>query len=207
MLLNRIKNLLKKNTNKKYPFIHESSRIASNVNVYNPHNLIMGKKTNIDDGAIIMNTRAKFIMGDYSGAAIGLLVITGNHMSVVGKSHKQIKDIDKDLSKNPKQYDKDIVVEEDVWLGARVTLLYGSHIKRGAIIGAGSVVRSSIPPYSIAIGNPAKVVGFRFTPDQIIQHEQAIYAPEERISTDEINNIYDKYILKRIKQIKNYTNI
>lgn len=39
--------------------------------------------TNIDAGATIMNTRAKFVMKKWSGAAIGLLAVTGNHMSVV----------------------------------------------------------------------------------------------------------------------------
>ena len=46
-------------------------------------------------------------------------------------------------------YSKDVVVDEDVWLGARVTLLPGVHIGRGAIIAAGSVVTRSVQAYSI----------------------------------------------------------
>ena len=70
--------------------------------------------TNIDAGATIMNTRAKFVMKKWSGAAIGLLAVTGNHMSVVWKSLKHINDKDKDVFDINHEMDKDIVVEEDV---------------------------------------------------------------------------------------------
>lgn len=51
-----------------------------------------------------------------------------------------------------------IVIEDDVWLGAGVTVVDGVTIGRGSIIGAGAVVTGDIPPYSIAVGVPAKVV-------------------------------------------------
>ena len=49
-----------------------------------------------------------------------------------------------------------IEIGDDVWLAARVTVLPGAKIGRGAIIGAGSVVRGTIPPGTIAMGNPAR---------------------------------------------------
>lgn len=49
-----------------------------------------------------------------------------------------------------------IIIEDDVWLGASVTVVDGVTIGRGSIIGAGSVVTRDIPPYSIAVGTPAK---------------------------------------------------
>ena len=52
-----------------------------------------------------------------------------------------------------------MVLEDDVWLGTRVTVLRGVRIGRGSIIGAGSVVAKDIPPYSVAQGVPAQVVG------------------------------------------------
>ena len=100
------------------------------------------------------------------------------------------------------EMDKDIVVEEDVWLGARVTLLVGSHIGRGAIVGAGSVVRSYIPPYSIVLGNPAKIVGFRFLPEEIIEHEKELYPEEQRLAYDIVVRNYNKYFTKKIRLIK-----
>jgi acetyltransferase-like isoleucine patch superfamily enzyme len=54
-----------------------------------------------------------------------------------------------------------IVIEDDVWLGASVIVLGGVTVGRGSVVGAGAVVTHSLPPYSIARGMPAKVVGVR----------------------------------------------
>ncbi|MCD8057326.1 MAG: acyltransferase [Bacteroides fragilis] len=56
---------------------------------------------------------------------------------------------------------KDVVIEDFVWLGSRVTILPGTHIGRGAIIQAGSVVHGYIPECAIAGGNPARVFKYR----------------------------------------------
>ena len=56
---------------------------------------------------------------------------------------------------------KNILIDQDVWLSANVTVLGGVTIGKGAVIGAGSVVTKDIPPYSIAVGIPAKVIGTR----------------------------------------------
>ena len=53
---------------------------------------------------------------------------------------------------------KPIVIEDDVWIGRRVIILPGVTIGRGSVIGAGAVVAKDIPPYSVAVGNPCKVV-------------------------------------------------
>ncbi len=54
-----------------------------------------------------------------------------------------------------------IKIEDDVWLGAHVTVLPNVTIGRSSVIGAGSVVTKDIPPYSVAVGNPAKVIRSR----------------------------------------------
>ncbi len=100
--------------------------------------------------------------------------------------------------------DKDVIVEEDVWIGNHVILLSGSKIGRGSEIGAGSVVRGIIPPYSVVIGNPAKVVGFRFAPEEIIEHEKTQYEEKDRLSIEIINYNYEKYFLMKLKEIKQY---
>lgn len=51
-----------------------------------------------------------------------------------------------------------IILQDDVWLGARVIVLKGVTIGQGAVIGAGSVVTRDIPPRSVAVGQPARVV-------------------------------------------------
>ena len=55
-----------------------------------------------------------------------------------------------------------VVIEDYVWLASRVTVLPGVTIGRGAVIGACSVVTKDIPPMSIAVGNPAKIIGRRY---------------------------------------------
>jgi acetyltransferase-like isoleucine patch superfamily enzyme len=54
-----------------------------------------------------------------------------------------------------------IIVEDGAWLGHGVIVLSGVHIGTGAVIGAGSVVSRDIPPHAIAVGSPARVVGYR----------------------------------------------
>ena len=51
-----------------------------------------------------------------------------------------------------------IIIEDDVWVGEKVSVMAGVHIGRGAIIGANSVVTKDIPAYAIAVGSPAKVI-------------------------------------------------
>ncbi|GAB2657291.1 CatB-related O-acetyltransferase [Vibrio panuliri] len=66
------------------------------------------------------------------------------------------------LSNYPFKKHKDTVIGNDVWLGYDVTVMPGVSIGHGSIIGSKSVVSTDIPPYSIAVGNPAKVVKTRF---------------------------------------------
>ncbi len=96
----------------------------------------------------------------------------------------------------------DIVIGNDVWTGHDAIILSGVTLGDGAIVGAGSVVRQSVPPYGIVAGNPARVAGFRFSAEQI----EALLRirwwdwPDERIvealplmMTDDIQHFIDTY--------------
>lgn len=192
---------------KKYPNVHPNTMLGLNDTVVNPANLYMEEKTSLKRDNVIMNGRAKFILKKWSGAAEELMVITGNHMSIVGLDVKHITDEVKDIQDVHGEYDRDVIVDEDVWMGARVSLLSGVHIGRGAEIGTGAVVRGSIPPYAVVIGNPAKVVGFRFTPEEIIEHEKILYPENERLPLSLLEKNYKKYFLDHIKEIKAYTGL
>jgi virginiamycin A acetyltransferase len=61
----------------------------------------------------------------------------------------------------------DIIIENDVWIGANSTILSGIKISNGAVVGTGSVVTKDVPPYAIVAGNPAKIVKFRFSEEKI----------------------------------------
>ena len=187
--------------------IHNTARIHYTARINNPDKLFMERDTNISANSLIMNDRANFIMKKWSGAAVELLVVTGNHMPVVGLHLKQVTNEVKDKLDVNHKMDQDVIVDEDVWIGARVTLLSGSHVGRGCEIGGNTVVRGKIPPYSIVAGNPAKIVGFRFTPEEIIEHEKALYDEPDRLPIDFLEKNYQKYFLNRIKEINSYLKI
>lgn len=166
-----------------------------------PQKVYLYKNTNLYGGATILINRVgnygKFIMKDNSGAAQNLTVVTGNHQRKLGYFLKDFS------GSHILDVDKDVIVEEDVWIGVNVTLAAGVIVGRGSTIAAGSVCLKNVPPYSIVIGNPAKVVGFNFTPNEIVEHEIKLYKEENRLSFDMLEKNYKKYYLNRINEVKN----
>ena len=64
-------------------------------------------------------------------------------------------------------------VGNDVWIGNEAVILSGVHIGDGAVVGAHSVVTKDVPPYAIVVGNPARIVKYRF-PEDLIQEYLAV---------------------------------
>lgn len=102
------------------------------------------------------------VIGAYSCIAgpgnikIGKCCLIASHVGIYANNH---------IFADPSRYiwdqgvtRKGIVIEDDCWLGNGVTVLDGVTIGQGSIIGAGAVVTKNVPPYSIAVGVPAKVV-------------------------------------------------
>lgn len=58
-------------------------------------------------------------------------------------------------------------IASDVWIGANAVIPGGIHISTGAVVAAGSVVVKDVPPYAIVGGNPAKIIRYRFSEEQI----------------------------------------
>lgn len=76
-----------------------------------------------------------------------------------------------------------IIIGNDVWIGCDVTIMGGVRIGNGAVIGAGAVVAKDVPPYAIVVGNPARVIKYRFESDviQCLQKIKWWYWPSEEI--------------------------
>ena len=70
--------------------------------------------------------------------------------------------------------DKDIIIEDDVWIGTGAIILKGVTVGEGAIIAAGAVVTKDVPPYSIYGGNPASFIKFRFTEEEVKLHKEKL---------------------------------
>jgi acetyltransferase-like isoleucine patch superfamily enzyme len=62
---------------------------------------------------------------------------------------------------------KDVIIGNDVYIGTNVVVLRGVTIGDGAVVGAGAVVTKDVPPYAIVVGNPARILKYRFNEDQI----------------------------------------
>lgn len=101
-------------------------------------------------------------------------IITGDHRTdIVGKYIMDIEDHDK-FENGINRYDSPVIIEDDVWCGANVTILKGVRIGKGCIVAAGAVVTKSFPPYSIIGGVPAKLIKKRFSDDEITEHEKLL---------------------------------
>jgi acetyltransferase-like isoleucine patch superfamily enzyme len=193
--------------NRKYKNKAPDVFIPEHVVVSNPDNLILNEGAELAANSLIMNINAKVIFGRYAGTGPNLTIIAGNHMSSIGKFLLQVTDEDKKGLDAKGAQDQDVVLEDDVWVASNVTILNGVRIGRGAVVSAGTVVRSKIPPYAIVAGNPAKVVGFRFTPAQVLEHEAILYPEEERLPLETLEKNYKKYYLNRLKEINQYCRI
>ena len=98
-----------------------------------------------------------------------------------------------------------LVIKDHALLGARVLVLPDvGEIGRGAFLSAGTVVRRKVPPYAIVSGNPSKVVGFRFTPEQILEYEEERYSIEDRLSEELLTENYKKYYLDKLQEIRQF---
>ncbi len=71
-----------------------------------------------------------------------------------------------------------------MWTGANITILKGVTIGRGSVIAAGAVVTRFCPLYSIIGGVPAKVLKYRFSVDEVLEHEQLLYTENKRFSSE-----------------------
>lgn len=174
----------------KFGYISDNVRITPPVTFVNIQNVFLHENTCIAANSFISALNAKFIVQKNCAIAEGLTVHTGNHARVIGKYITDITEKNK-----PKGYDKDVIINEDCWIGCNVTLLCGITIGRGCTIAAGAVVNKSMPPYCVCGGVPCKPIKRYWTIDEIIEHEKILYPEKERFTRKQLEDIYLKYNL------------
>lgn len=126
----------------------------------------MGKKVLIDY-KVYMRYLKNIELGDnvainrgcqfYTSVNLGKKIRIGNNVKISPNTKFYGAAHDYKLESMPDIAD-DIIIEDNCWICADCTILQGVRIGRGSIIGAGSVVTKDIPAYSVAVGNPAKVI-------------------------------------------------
>ncbi len=148
------------------------------------------------------------IIGNYVSIASGALFIPASE-----HNYKLLSTYPYKVKICSEQYEAlskgSIIVEDDVWIGARATILSGVRICQGAVIAAGSVVTKNVEPYSIVAGNPARHIKYRFETDVINKLKQvnigilssdfikrntdSLYSNITRENIDDIINLINDY--------------
>ncbi len=153
------------------PFVHHRGkgsviRHPSRIDVFPWKRFCIGKGTVIETFATVNNGAGDVILGDHVRIGIGSVLIgpvtiksgsgLGQHVFISGFNHGY-KDGTQNSSTQPLDK-KEVVIEEDTHIGANSVIVAGVHIGCRCQIGAGSVVTKDIPDFSVAVGNPAKVI-------------------------------------------------
>lgn len=154
--------------------------------------IVLGKSSTFGRGTVLyaptgINIDDNVYIGKYccleTDIEIGKNVLIGNNVGLIGKYDHDYSKVGMFIKDSPwigdsvysfKGKGLKIVIDEDTWIGYGSIILSGVKIGRGTIIAAGSVVTRNIPEYSIAGGNPCKVIKTRFTEREIREHENKI---------------------------------
>lgn len=150
---------------------------------YTFDNIYVGNDVNLGIRPTLVATLSKIIIQDH--------VIFGPEVTIFGGGHN-ISALGVPVSKvHWKRGDEDlgVLIHSDVWVGTRAIILRGVNVGRGAVVAAGAVVTKSVPDYAIVGGNPARVLGFRFTPKQAVEHELALSALTEDEMLDRLKDL------------------
>jgi acetyltransferase-like isoleucine patch superfamily enzyme len=133
--------------------------------------LIICKKGELNKGVVIksyggtVSINQNTFLGEYvviyghGGVTIGSNTLIAMHTCIVSSNHTI--PLKNELIRSKPDILLPVIIGSDVWIGAGCKILGGVTIGDGCVIGAGSVVTKSLPPYSISVGNPAKVIKYR----------------------------------------------
>lgn len=120
-------------------------------------NVSVGDSVHIGEDNLFICYLAEVRIGNHVMTGPRASIITGGHridildryMDEIGHDEKRPED------------DRDVVIEDDVWIGSNTTILRGVTVGTGSVVAAGAVVTKDVPPYAVVAGVPARVVKFR----------------------------------------------
>lgn len=153
------------------PFFHKKGKNAVirryvRLDVFPWNRFELGTLSTIEDFTLINNGSGHVIIGDRVRVGVGSVILgpvtmgngsgLGQNVFVSGFNHGY-SDATKNSSVQPLII-KETIIEDEAHIGANSVVLAGVRIGKRSQIGAGSVVTKDIPPFSIALGNPARVV-------------------------------------------------
>ncbi len=153
------------------PFIHQRKkgstvRWRTRMDVLPFNQFILGENSTIEDFCTINNGVGDVVIGNNSLVGMGNTIIgpvtIGNNVIMAqnivasGLNHLYT-DIDKPIHAQP-TITATITIEDECWIAANVVLTAGVTVGKHSVVAAGAVVTKDIPPYSVAVGNPAKVI-------------------------------------------------
>ena len=150
LLLNNLRRSLKKCEKKVY--------FDEHFTVVGAHNISLGESVYIGPNATLMAADAPLEIKGHFMSGPGLTIITGDHRIDIREKYMDEVTVEEKLPEN----DQPVVIEEDVWCGANVTILKGVTIGKGSVIAAGAVVTKNVGEYEIWGGIPAKKIKNRF---------------------------------------------
>lgn len=162
----------------------------------------LGDYSYISQQSLVNNT----IIQKFTSIAPGCYIGLWEHDTEVSTHSFYLYEHSGHFVKGYTNYKKDFLktyIGNDVWIGANTVILKGITIGNGAIIGAGSVVTKSIPPYAIAVGNPAKILKYRYTKNEISWLEKLQWWNLKR---DIIQHVVDQGGFKDFQLFKNLLN-
>lgn len=124
---------------------------------------------------VMIRSRDKLHLGDHVELAWGVFISAaggvriGNRVGIgpdtkIWSDNHVFADPSRPFQLQGWEY-KEVLIEDDVWLGAQCVIKPGVTIGKGAVISAGTILSKSVPPYAIVAGNPGRVVGWRSPPE------------------------------------------
>ena len=162
-----VRKLIKEYEKTRFKKIGKDVYIGTNC-FFTYENICIGDSVHIGNFCIIQSAHGKIHIGSHIMFGPGVHIHGGNHLSQ--KLGVYMKD---NHDKKPGD-DGEVIIQDDVWIGANAIVLTGVTVGEGSIVGAGAVVTKDVKPYSIVAGNPAKLIGMRFTEDEIHIHRQKL---------------------------------